>query len=504
MPKRYALPLAALLFISFGCPPLPAQSPSTKQAAPATIPALFLSDIHFDPLRDPVLVPKLDAAPASEWPAILATPTSPTQAADFAAVKKACPNRADDTDYLLWQSSLHAIRANDNHPRFIVVPGDLLSHDLDCRYRFLLPTRTHADFVAFAAKTVAYVLLSLRAAVPNITIYTALGNNDTACGGNKLDAAGDFLAATAPIVAQYLPPAPRAPILRSLAAGGYYTLPMAAPMRKTRLIVIDNMFDLTEFHTCATEVNYTEEAAQDEWLSSQLDAARRLHQQVWVLGHVPPGITVYSTYKFKKNICGGEMPFMALARPDEHPETADRLSEILAANSDIIHFAIFAHTHSDELALIQPGLGDTTTPATTPPPPTPGLPENIVPSVSPINGNKPSFLLATVDPVHATLLDYTVIEASNLTGIDAAWAKKYTFTAAYAEPDFTGKSVASLIAGFQADPDAATPTSQAYLANFFETMNPDNEPLPFWPTLACSLNHQTGPGFNACACAQKK
>ena len=35
-----------------------------------TVPALFLSDIHFDPFWDPAKVPQLTASPASEWKAI--------------------------------------------------------------------------------------------------------------------------------------------------------------------------------------------------------------------------------------------------------------------------------------------------------------------------------------------------------------------------------------------------------------------------------------------------
>ena len=105
--------------------------------APSTIPALFLSDIHLDPFSDPAKVAQLDAAPASEWPAILAAPASPTQPADFAALQQACPVRGIDTPDALWRSSLAAIRANAAHARFVTISGDLLAHSFDCKYRAL-------------------------------------------------------------------------------------------------------------------------------------------------------------------------------------------------------------------------------------------------------------------------------------------------------------------------------------------------------------------------------
>ena len=86
--KLIALAACALAAAS----PLAAQSP--RQAAPiakasATIPALFLSDIHFDPYADPALVARLDAASPDKWKAILSTPASVTQEADAAALNKA-------------------------------------------------------------------------------------------------------------------------------------------------------------------------------------------------------------------------------------------------------------------------------------------------------------------------------------------------------------------------------------------------------------------------------
>jgi len=68
-----------------------------------------------------------------------------------------------------------------------------------------------------------------------------------------------------------------------------------------------------------------------------------------------------------------------------------------------------------------------------------GVPLKIVASITPINGNRPTFTLARVNPATATLADYTVFEASNLTGIATAWSAEYTYSSAYHQPAFNGR-----------------------------------------------------------------
>jgi hypothetical protein len=82
-----------------------------RQAAKVTIPALLLSDIHFEPFWDPAKAPQLAAAPASEWKAILAAAPSPDQQQRFAALQQSCHARGADTSFALFDSSLKAMRA---------------------------------------------------------------------------------------------------------------------------------------------------------------------------------------------------------------------------------------------------------------------------------------------------------------------------------------------------------------------------------------------------------
>ena len=101
---------------------------ATQAYAQKTIPALFLSDIHFDPFHDPDRVKDLAAAPAAQWPKLLAAPDSPTQSTAFDSLQKTCHARGIDTPYALLDSALTAMKARQPDAKFMIVSGDLVAH----------------------------------------------------------------------------------------------------------------------------------------------------------------------------------------------------------------------------------------------------------------------------------------------------------------------------------------------------------------------------------------
>ena len=189
-----------------------AQQPGSAPSG-ETVPALFVSDIHFDPFHDPAKAKQLSSAPASQWQAILSAPDSASQPQAFAALQKNCGARGVDTPWALLRSSVGAMRRHAPHAQFIAVSGDLVVHGLPCRYHALLPGESHASYEAFVEKTLQFVIEQLRAAFPGVPIYVALGNNDTGCGDYHLDPDSAYLRATAQIVAAGVPPR-RAPFRR--------------------------------------------------------------------------------------------------------------------------------------------------------------------------------------------------------------------------------------------------------------------------------------------------
>jgi sphingomyelin phosphodiesterase acid-like 3 len=485
-----------------------AQSPAAgSTAAPvasakptANVPALLLSDVHLDPFADPAKVVKLNAAPATEWPAILSAPASPTEAQDFAALQKSCPTRGIDTPYVLWQSSLAAIHNNAAQAKFITLSGDLLAHSFDCKYKALLPTASPADYTAFTEKTVRTIATTLRSAMPGVPLYIAMGNNDSGCADYALDATHDaFLGLVAKIIGESLPadlaPAERAAAVRDFAAGGNYSVPLAA-VPHTRLLVVDDLFFSGKYATCSGKADPAPAAAQLTWLAEQIARARHQHERVWVMGHIPPGVDLYATARKFANVCAGAKPQMFLAN--------ESLANLLANNADVVRLALFGHTHADEMRLLTPESTATPSAASTTPSASPaGVPLKVIASITPVNGNRPTFTLASIDPATASLADYTVVMASNTTGLATTWSPEYTYTTTYHEPAFDAASLATLIPALEADPAAKTSVSQAYLRNYFPGDLSSILQLA-WPQYTCSLRHDSAAAFTACACAATK
>lgn len=451
--------------------------------AMASVPALLVSDIHFEPFWDPAKVPQLATAPVSQWKAILAAAPSPDQQQRFAALQQTCHARGADTSFTLFDSSLKAMRSHAAGVKFVTVSGDLIAHSFPCKFAVIFPKPTLADYRAFVEKTLDYVMGELYGAFPNVPVYVAMGNNDTDCGDYRLDAHSEFLAVTGNEVTKYFPASEHHDAEESFAAGGYYSVSLPAPIENARLLVLDNIFMSKNYATCAGKPDPSAASAQLVWLRLQLTEARAKKQKVWVMGHIPPGVDLYSTARKMTDVCGGQEPVMFLS--------SEKMADVIAEFGDVVKLAIFAHTHMDEMRILK---DDGQTPASSK-----SVAVKVVSSISPINGNHPSFTVAHIDPSSAALLDYKVFVASNLTGVNATWTAEYDFARSYHEAKFTSSSVSQLIAGFAADSDAKTQTSQNYIADFSVGYATPLLRLA-WPQYVCTLSNHTQQSFKACVC----
>jgi sphingomyelin phosphodiesterase acid-like 3 len=466
---------------------LPALAQAIAAPQPATVPAVMLSDLHLDPFHDPAKVPLLVKAPLRQWEAILKSPDSPTQQADFAAVQSACKGKqSTDAPYALLNSSLRAAKNQAPDAPFVTVSGDLLVHDLDCRYRAAMKLDKAARddqsvSAAFAEKTTVFVMRQVESMFPGIPVYLALGNNDSRCNHNRLDVHDAYLKATGRAVIDGLVGIGEAERKRALAtyeSAGYYAVTMAAPMEHTRLLVLDDIYMMSSFATCeADEKDHTGAQEQIAWLTRELDGARQRGERVWVLGHVPPTVDLKNSLAKGIKMCmgGGADTYLS----------SDALATALTSHLDVVRLALFGHTHMDEMHL----LGTKGA----------GVPMKVVASVSPVDGNTPSFTVGKVAPATAMLVDYTVFEASNKTGIGTTWAQEYDFGETYHEASFSAKALDDLIGRFRADTGGASAESQAYQTHFFKGHAP-MQLGPLWEGYVCSLDHATADGFKACVC----
>jgi sphingomyelin phosphodiesterase acid-like 3 len=453
--------------------------------------ALMVSDIHFEPFWDPDKTTQLAAAPASEWKAILAGPDSADREQKFSSLQQTCHARGVDTSYTLFASSLAAMRTDAAGIKFATVSGDLIAHAFSCKYATLFPKSLPGDYRAFVEKTIDFVVSSLRETFPRVPVYAALGNNDSDCGDYQLDGDSQFLNDVGRILTADLPEPERTnlPELerkqagRDFAAGGYYSASL--PVHRARILVLDDLFMGRKYATCANKPDPQPAAAQIAWLKKELSRARKDKEKIWVMAHIPPGVDPYSTITKGKSICDGKPPQMFLA--------SESLADAIAGYGDVIPLAIFAHTHMDEMRLLEP---DQKEDAHGP------VAVKMVPSISPIDGNNPSFTVAEVDAETGVLIDYRVIAASNQSGVGTTWSEEYDYAKAYQEPAFVAGSVENLFAEFKADPSAQTPASQSYLKNYF-VGDAARELKGFWPQYVCALDNPTEDAYRACACAGK-
>ena len=469
---------------------LPASAPKARSASSAqgegrTIPALFVSDIHFDPFHDPAKVQELITAPVTRWQSILSTPPSPNQPKAFDALQQTCHARGVDTPFPLLRSSLEAMRSRQPDAEFMTVSGDLIAHAFSCRYNTLVPGSNPSDYQSFVEKTMAFVMAELRASFPGMPVYAALGNNDTGCGDYQLNAGSDFLAKVGRIVAEGLPLSRQQQALKEFGKGGYYSVSMAEPMHRTRLIVVNDLFLSPEYSTCAGKPDSAAATEEMTWLEHQLAEVRKSGDKVWVMGHIPPGIDPFSTVAKFKNVCGGEAPVVFLS--------SDKLADLMVEYADVIRLGIFAHTHMDEMRLLGPESGGRLAEGER------RVAIKVVPSISPVDGNNPSFTVASINPSSAVLQNYEIIAASNQTGIEADWTTEYEYAQTFHEAPFSPSTVKTLIEEFRTDHGAETEKSEAYIRHYF-VGDRSPELSPFWPQYVCALDNYTAKSFAACIC----
>ena len=443
-----------------------------QTAAAGDVPVVMLSDLHFDPFRDVAKVERLDKAPVAEWEAILKEPASAGQAAGFAAMQSACAAKGQDSDYALVDSALKAAAKQAGGTKFsgfVTVSGDLQVHQFECRYK---RATGKTDFMEFAAKTTSYVMGKVQAEFAGAPVYFALGNNDSGCGDYSLDVNDAYFAGTSAALLHGLKNASEAELKRAKEdwdTGGNYAVMLPGALSRTRLVVIDDMYLSNKYSTCAKKKDKAGAAGLLAWMAQEFDAARQKGETVWVLGHIPPGTDVYGTVKHALTMC---------SRAPETFLADSSLGDLLKKNEDVVKLAIFGHTHSDEFRL----FGE--------------VPMKGVGSITPVNGNMPSFTVAEADA--NGLKDYAVYVGSNSSGVGTKWTREYGFDETFHARNFSGAALTEIVARLQKDKAGESAESKAYERDFFPG---GASPLGLvWPQYACALKDAPGAEILACMC----
>src|SRR5579863_5119061 len=256
--KRFSL--FVLLFFTLG---------TASLAAQAAEQFLSLADLHFDPFLSchPIsiscpLIQALEAAPATQWAAILSRDDH-----SLAAYGK-------DSNYSLLASSLSAAKKEGEARkiRFVLVLGDLLAHDYREKYFDYAHDQTQAGYVRFVEKTLAFLSGEFLRAFPRTEVYQVVGNNDSFGGDYSVLPEGaffkDFSRQTAELIHN---PGNRARFLRDFPRGGYFAVD-APSQPALRLIFLNSVL-----FSKKARGQHLEAAAQAqlEWLHQELQQAQQ-------------------------------------------------------------------------------------------------------------------------------------------------------------------------------------------------------------------------------------
>lgn len=278
----------------------------------------------------------------------------------------------NDSNRVLLSSAIRAMRAADADPAVVVIAGDFLAHHFGALAR---KNRPGVAVAAVSLQTMASIEGAFATAFPHARFLIALGNNDDPCGDYRVSYRSAYLRALAKMWAPLVERANAAPgFIRQFGADGAYVA--ATPIAGLQAIVLNSVYWSPHYNIACAE-SASPGDVEMSWLQQTLADARPGDRAIAFM-HIPPGIDGYSTAFIHG---AATVPFLT-------PSISSRLVALLNAPRNHIAFALASHTH--ELQLRDLGA----------------VPMLIVPSISPIYGRAPSFLLATMNR-NGALTDYT-------------------------------------------------------------------------------------------------
>ena len=371
-------------------------------ATPAKENVLVASDIHFNPMADPSLVPQLMAADPAGWEIIL-NQTAPRSFSQY----------GQDTNWWLLQSSLDQMRQTMPRPAVFLLLGDLLAHHFPATFQAITHDNDREHHRIFVLKTIQFLALQLRRRWPDTQILLTPGNDDDMCGDYTIEAGGPFLTDTAETV-RTLAKADEhlAADWRSL--GSYSLTPAAIPGIKIvsfNSVFFSEKYEPLSFNHSCEEVQSTAPSQMFAWLEQTLSAAKKANQKVWLMFHIPPGIDGYGSVHNHETSCRTNIVPMWI------PEWTVKFDSLLINYQGTIAVSFAGHDHTDDFRVVRDG--DTAKAFVL-----------IDPPISPIYDQNPAFRVFDVDS--SEVHDQTTYYLTNLTTAGAKqpgiWKKEYTFS----------------------------------------------------------------------------
>lgn len=442
-----------------------AQTQTNDYRYPANF--ITLSDIHFNPFYDCdssgncQLACELSEQGIANWDALFS-----------AYDKKAYPQYGEETNYHLLTSTLTKLQsvAEHNHPDFAIVLGDFLAHRFSgvtgLYRRYTRRCDTRPTYEEFVTKVMRYLSLKIYTALPNIPIYSLLGNNDSATGNYSIDPGGYFLKQVQQDWLPLIQPEDEQQFQRSFVqGGGYYHVSLDDNLR---LIVLNSVlfssnasvpqpwylyFSKKELNSYASQ--------QMVWLENQLKRAQELGQQILIAYHVPVGIDIFKSLGLRTKL-------------QWRDEVMQQFVALVERYQSIIVGQLGSHVHTDGLYLIRDDAHKPLSYIIT------------TPSISPIYNNNPGFKVYAYQPSPPVVTDFTsyYLDVSQDTPL---WQLEYTFSASYGAQytPITAQTVHDLFSSeYFAE---GTSTDAVHYQEFFALHGQNNSIDKCWQNYWCGM-----------------
>lgn len=349
-----------------------------------------------------------------------------------------------DTNAVLFAGALRAMHDVDPDPPVVVISGDLLAHGIDVRRATATATAIARDFDR---------------TFPHAQFVLTLGNNDSNCGDYAVAPNSPFLRDVARAWAPLINRHQAAPdFLQTFPRDGFYTATL--PLRGVRAVVVDDVFWSPRYHSGCGPAGGIAAASLAELERAVPPAAER----TWLFVHIPPGIDTFSTTHLAHGLA--VVPFL---------DPGPRGQFVALAGDPARHVAlvIAGHTHKFAYRIVNAAGAD----------PVPML---LVPSISPVFGNGPSFLTADVTA------DGTVRNVEETSYVRGVW-RDIGGLASLGVPEFTGPALRELQGRLAADPNLRARFAALYNGGTTPEITERN-----WRSYWCAATAFSSADFRAC------
>ena len=439
------------IFLAVGC-----SSDFSGTSAESKLPLVIISDVHFTPFYDTTIFGELVSSPVEDWADIFQN----SSVTDLSTWGK-------ETNYPLLKQALEAASRNVGDGQTVIFSGDILAHNFSETFFERYGEEDYNALRSFVYKTVVFFATQVRERFGSVPVVFTLGNNDSYAGDYLLIPGGAFLADTADAFYNILllGGADRKDYFRTYTAGGYF---VAEPPGAKILLVCMNtvFFSRHGTHDC-TDLDNNIATAQLAWLEQLLEKAHVDGKKVFIVTHIPPGISIYSTVKTDMDASGK----ISDADVFWKESCQSRFLEICYRYGHVIQGIFSGHTHMDEYRLILTRGGEAY------------MPVFNSPAVSPQYGNNPSFKVLTLREEDWKPLDYRSVRCDlNMPSPD--FSTYYVFSEAYSTEKPLSESLVDLFPKLKNNDASRRDYARFYYSGHDDANIIDNLT---WPAYWCGI-----------------